>query len=154
MAKDILKESAIPAGAWAVIYCVATETFLFGKRSPAVNKGGTWNFFGGRVDRGELPRAALVRELAEEAGLKVKDEELIELHWVPGLSGDGSFVRDMHYYLLLLDSEFVPSLNFEHSDFRWFKHNELPAGFNRPTSIAIKGGILGKAKSMANKALE
>jgi 8-oxo-dGTP diphosphatase len=152
MEESIPNEGVSPAGAWAVIYCAVTETFLFGKRSAAVNKGGAWNFFGGRIDGGELPRAALTRELAEEAGLKIEPADLIELDCLPGKSGDGLFVRKMNYFLLLRDSEFAPSLNFEHSEFRWFKHDQLPTEFNRPTLLAIENGLLEKAKGMAVKA--
>jgi len=59
------KEHSQP-GAWAVIYCSATGKFLMGKRSSKVNNGGAWNLFGGRIDDGERPREALVRELDEE----------------------------------------------------------------------------------------
>ena len=51
-------------GAWAVIYCATTGKFLMGKRSAKVNKAGAWNLFGGRIDNGERPRQALVRDLS------------------------------------------------------------------------------------------
>ena len=68
MANERLKSSPRRAGAWAIIHCTTTDKFLLGKRSSAVNNGGAWNFFGGRIDRGEAPCRALLRELAEEAG--------------------------------------------------------------------------------------
>ncbi len=48
------------------------------KRSSKVNGGGVWNFFGGRIDSKENPRAALIRELSEEAGLSIKPKKLIK----------------------------------------------------------------------------
>lgn len=132
------------AGAWAVIYCAATGKFLMGKRSSKVNKSGTWNLFGGRIDSGERPKEALVRELDEEAGLSVKPRHLTKLHTVTRRLRPGQVGRDMHYYLMKTDREFSPRLNREHSDFRWFKAKQLPYKFNVPTWVAIKNGLLAK----------
>lgn len=132
-------------GAWAVIYCAATGKFLMGKRSSKVNKGGAWNLFGGRVDRGERPKEALARELGEEAGLTVKPRHLAKLHTVTLRFHASQIERDMHYYVIKAEREFSPRLNREHSDFRWFSAKQLPSRFNGPTSIAIKRGLLQKA---------
>ncbi|WP_346285301.1 NUDIX hydrolase [Zoogloea sp.] len=147
MAKDRVKPSSSQAGAWAIIRCADTGKFLLGKRSDEVNNAGAWNFFGGRVDRGEDPRRALVRELIEEAGLRVKEKQLIRLGRVSGGRDRDAGERDMHYFLLRLDQEIVPRLNREHSSFRWFKRRSLPARFNRPTIVAIRQGLLNKIKA-------
>ncbi|MBN9695747.1 MAG: NUDIX hydrolase [Zoogloea sp.] len=147
MAKDHIKPSSSRAGAWAIIRCADTGKFLLGKRSGEVNNAGAWNFFGGRVDRGECPRRALIRELIEEAGLRVKEKQLVKLGCVTGGRGRDAGDRDMHYFLLSVDQEIVPRLNREHSSFRWFKRKGLPARFNRPTVVAIKQGLLNKTKA-------
>lgn len=133
------------SGAWAVIYCSSTGKFLMGKRSSKVNKSGAWNLFGGRVDSGERPRKALVRELGEETGLSIKPRHLAKLHTMTRRLNSGQVARDMHYYVIKADREFSPRLNHEHSDFRWFTAKQLPSKFNVPTSIAIKKGLLAKA---------
>jgi 8-oxo-dGTP diphosphatase len=142
MAKERLNPSLRKAGVWAIIQCADTGKVLLGKRSSVVNNGGAWNFFGGRVDRGESPRTALLRELVEEAGLRVKEKQLVKLGQGRHRSGD----RELHYYLLRLEREVAPRLNREHSNFGWFKPGRLPARFNRPTTIAIKKGLLGSLR--------
>lgn len=139
------KEMLSQPGAWAVIYCAQTGKFLLGKRSSKVNKGGAWNLFGGRVDSGERPKAALVRELGEEAGLSLKSRELSKLDTVTLRQRSGRVMRDMHYFVVLANREFAPRLNREHSAFRWFKPKQLPSRFNAPTWVAIKRGLLEKA---------
>jgi 8-oxo-dGTP diphosphatase len=129
-------------GAWAVIYCAQTGKFLLGKRSSKVNKSGAWNLFGGRVDNGEGPKAALVRELGEEAGLSLKSRQLAKLDTVTVRQRAGRVARDMHYYVIQANREFSPRLNREHSEFGWFKTKQLPAKFNTPTWAAIKKGLL------------
>jgi len=143
MAKERSRQSPPRAGAWAIIYCAATDKFLFGKRSAVVSNSGAWNFFGGRIDRGEGPCSALRRELAEETGLRIKSKRLSKLSWIakPG-KGKRACGRELHYYLLTVDREVVPRLNHEHSGFGWFKRNSLPARFNRPTTLAIRRGLL------------
>lgn len=147
MTKERLKPPSLQAGAWAIIHCIETDKFLLGKRSASVNNGGAWNFFGGRLDHGEEPCRALMRELAEEAGLRIKQKQLIKLSHLAAARSRGTHSREMHYYLLTVDREVVPRLNDEHSRFRWFERHSLPARFNRPTTVAIKHGLLKKVKA-------
>ena len=48
----------------------ATE-FLLGQRAPGTFYPGYWEFPGGKIECGETPHAALLRELAEELGIAV-----------------------------------------------------------------------------------
>jgi 8-oxo-dGTP diphosphatase len=47
-------------------------SFLLGQRAPGTFYPGYWEFPGGKVERGETPREALIRELHEELGLQVE----------------------------------------------------------------------------------
>ena len=48
-----------------------TTEFLLGQRAPGTYYPGFWEFPGGKVEPGETPHAALVRELHEELGIEV-----------------------------------------------------------------------------------
>ena len=50
----------------------ADGSFLLGQRAPGTFYPGYWEFPGGKVEKGESPRDALVRELQEELGVTVQ----------------------------------------------------------------------------------
>lgn len=52
---------------------------LIAQRPPGKALAGLWEFPGGKVDAGEWPEAALIRELDEELGIKVKEACLAPL---------------------------------------------------------------------------
>ncbi|WP_066553149.1 (deoxy)nucleoside triphosphate pyrophosphohydrolase [Croceicoccus bisphenolivorans] len=49
---------------------------LMHRRPLAKHHGGLWEFPGGKVESGEVPEAALCRELAEELGIAVDSRDL------------------------------------------------------------------------------
>jgi len=68
--------------------------FLVGRRLPDVALAGLWEFPGGKIEPGETPEAAAVRECLEETGLRVEplsrypterydyDHDRVELHFI------------------------------------------------------------------------
>jgi 8-oxo-dGTP diphosphatase len=50
---------------------------LLQRRAPGRAMAGLWEFPGGKVDDGELPEAALARELHEELGIRVDAADLV-----------------------------------------------------------------------------
>ena len=60
----------------AVIYAASSMSqILIAKRPNHLHQGGLWEFPGGKVDQGESPRQALVRELQEELDINVTTAE-------------------------------------------------------------------------------
>ena len=57
----------------------ADNRVLVAQRPKDKQLGGLWEFPGGKVDAGERPEAALIRELAEELGIIVKEPCLAPL---------------------------------------------------------------------------
>jgi 8-oxo-dGTP diphosphatase len=56
----------------AVALVDADNRLLLAQRPPGKQLAGLWEFPGGKVDQGERPEEALIRELAEELGIKVE----------------------------------------------------------------------------------
>lgn len=52
---------------------------LLAKRPPGRPLAGLWEFPGGKVEAGEQPEEALIRELREELGLEIAKEDLTPL---------------------------------------------------------------------------
>jgi 8-oxo-dGTP diphosphatase len=58
-----------------------TGRFLVARRPLGRHLGGLWEFPGGRVERGETPIEALVRELDEELGVAAEVGEPMTFAW-------------------------------------------------------------------------
>src|SRR3569832_1724067 len=63
----------------AAALAAADRRVLLQQRAPGRAMAGLWEFPGGKVEPGERPEAALVRELHEEIGITVKEACLAPL---------------------------------------------------------------------------
>jgi ADP-ribose pyrophosphatase len=63
----------------AVALLDADNRILLGKRPEGKSMAGLWEFPGGKLEEGESPEAALVRELQEELGITTKENCLAPL---------------------------------------------------------------------------
>lgn len=99
-------------------YCEFENKILFLKRSPHKLQGDTWGIPGGKLDENETPRAAAVREVFEEVGLSLQEDDLEEIGemYIRGALNDYIFYRFRVRFLEL------PVLNVrleEHVEARW-----------------------------------
>jgi 8-oxo-dGTP diphosphatase len=63
----------------AIAFLDTTGRVLLAERPPGKSMAGLWEFPGGKVEAGETPEAALVRELHEELGVSVDLEKCFPL---------------------------------------------------------------------------
>lgn len=108
----------------ALIFCQSTNRYLFLLRNG--NKfDGTWGISGGKIEQDETVIAALRRELEEEIKLKLTNEKIIPLETYTAENNYFCY----HTFLIIIKSEFIPTLNNEHRGWAWTKIEDVP----RPT---------------------
>ena len=79
--------------AWIAVVAGALDNgdgrWLMHLRPEGKHHAGLWEFPGGKVDAGEMPAAALVRELAEELGIVCNSSDLMPCGFAetPGTEG-------------------------------------------------------------------
>jgi 8-oxo-dGTP diphosphatase len=66
----------------AVALIDSDDRVLVAQRPPGKPLAGLWEFPGGKIETGERPATALVRELAEELGIRVAEADLHPLTFV------------------------------------------------------------------------
>ena len=91
---------------------------LAARRTTPAGVAGRWELPGGKVEPGESPGAALVREIAEELGCTVTVE-----HWLEGEQPIGSTHLLRAALCRLTDGEPVPGP--DHDELRWLTCGQL-----------------------------
>lgn len=98
-----------------------TGRLLIAHRSDEVLEPNTWGTWGGAMDRGETPEAAVLREVDEETehnGPRLALPLAVFSH-------ESGF--KYHNYLVVVDEEFEPTLNWESQDYAWVGLDEMPS---------------------------
>ncbi len=97
------------------------DRILVMHRLPGGSVGGLWEFPGGKVDAGETPRDALVREWMEETGFSIKvGRELAR----GGFVHKSRRVQLIAYEVLLPDDAVEPEL-IDHDEWQWATLEEI-----------------------------
>ena len=104
----------------ALLYALDTKRFLFLHRAKGKHKD-LWGLVGGTNESGESPWRALQREIEEEIGI-VKVIKTIPLESF--VSNDNAFY--FHTYLGIVEKEFLPTLNNEHTGYAWVTFGKWP----------------------------
>jgi 8-oxo-dGTP pyrophosphatase MutT (NUDIX family) len=108
-------------GAGFILICPSTKRILLALR----NEGEPmWANFGGSVEKGETPLQCAIREISEEAGFI----ETQHFRMTSKKPIDISKYINFTYrcYLGVMSHEKEPTLNYEHSEFRWFTLDDIP----------------------------
>ncbi|MFF2275751.1 (deoxy)nucleoside triphosphate pyrophosphohydrolase [Agromyces sp. NPDC058126] len=127
--------SALRVVAAAVVHDGLT---LACRRASGRAAAGKWEFPGGKVEPGEGPRVALVRELREELGIEVEILELIDR----SSTRVGEVTIDLSTYAARLRTR-RPEQSTDHDLLGWFTPAELPqldwAAPDLPAVSALSG---------------
>jgi 8-oxo-dGTP pyrophosphatase MutT (NUDIX family) len=116
-----LVDSGHIEGVGTFIYCTATQRYLFLLRDSS-KYSGTWGLAGGKIDAGEQVLDSLHRELNEELGYDFTKTKVIPIEKFT--SDNNRFTY--HTFLIPIDEEFVPVLNYEHRGYCWVYLEDYP----------------------------
>lgn len=90
---------------------------LAARRTAPAAAAGRWEFPGGKVEDGETPEAALVREIAEELGVTIEVRR-----WLAGSAPIGTAYELTVAIADIVDGEPDP---VDHDEVRWLTADEL-----------------------------
>jgi len=110
-----------------------TNRFLFLLRTQG-KTAGTWGLVGGKKEPTDAtPYEALNREIAEEVGETPQIKKTIPLELFT--SNDQHF--QYNTYILIVEKEFIPTLNDEHSGYAWCSFDNWP----KPLHQGVKNSL-------------
>lgn len=113
-----------------------TQRFLLLQRTQG-KTAGTWGIVGGKKEPNDTtPFNALKREIEEEVGCIPEIIKAVPLELF--VSQDQNF--QYNTYVLLIEKEFIPILNKEHSSYAWCSYGNWP----KPLHLALKQSLNNK----------
>ena len=118
-----------------------THRFLFLLRTQG-KTAGTWGIVGGKKEPDDLTAYdILTREIKEEVGKTPTIRKVVPLELF--ISNDQQF--QYNTYVLLIDREFIPTLNEEHAGYAWCDFRQWP----KPLHQGVKTSL--SSRSISNK---
>lgn len=108
-------------GAGFLLVCPNTRRILLALRNDSEPR---WANFGGTVERQESSLQCAKREILEEAGFLEGNDYFIESKIPINISTYINFVY--RCYIATTRYEIIPTLNYEHSEYKWYSIDELP----------------------------
>lgn len=139
MATNSLNQKIICSG--GLFLSVETKRFLFLQRTQPKTEG-LWGFVGGKKEPNDItPFSTLEREIEEEIGKISEIRKIIPLELFE--SSDQKF--QYNTYVLLVNKEFVPTLNNEHSGYAWCSINQWPKPLHKAVKNSLNNRVI-KAK--------
>lgn len=115
-----------------------TKRFLFLLRTQG-KTAGTWGLVGGKHEpNDQSPYDTLLREATEEIGEPPSIKKVIPLELFT--SHDQLF--QYNTYVLLVDKEFIPTLNLEHSGYAWCDLYAWPKPLHKGVKTSLSNRII------------
>ena len=115
-----------------------TQRFLFLLRTQG-KTAGTWGLVGGKKEPTDnTAYDALTREIEEEVGKTPTIKKIIPLELF--VSNDQHF--QYNTYVLLVDREFTPTLNEEHSGYAWCNYENYPTPLHQGVKNSFTNKII------------
>jgi 8-oxo-dGTP diphosphatase len=100
---------------------IERDRCLVTQRSSSMREPLCWEFPGGKLETGESPEEALVREIAEELGLVIK----VGAHLGQGLGENSGQIVQLDVYLAQHDGGELHLV--EHADAAWIRADQIYA---------------------------
>jgi 8-oxo-dGTP diphosphatase len=136
---DTLTNAPVPVvGAAIVDDLTLPTTLLSGRRSEPPALAGGWELPGGKVEPGELPQDALLREIREELGVEIELGAL-----VPGPVGGAWPLGERYLMRVWLARVTVgePRPLEDHDQLRWLSKEELYVVGWLPADLPIMAAV-------------
>lgn len=100
---------------------------------------GTWGLVGGKSEvYDKTPLDTLNREIVEELGSNLKLSKIIPLDFYT--SADNQFKYGT--YVILVDQEFIPTLNKEHNGYAWCSLNKWPKPLHKGVQNSLNNKVI------------
>jgi 8-oxo-dGTP diphosphatase len=106
---------------------------LLTQRKAGTHLAGAWEFPGGKVEPGEDPRHALVRELNEELGIETSVEAIIDVTF----HRYAETAVLLLFYLVVRRRDSPDPRALDTAGFRWARADELDESAFPPADVAI-----------------
>jgi len=132
---DLALDEAMPAA--GVAFVTPLNHALFLRWAPGHPRAGEWAFPGGSVEARERPRDAAMREVGEETGWQLSDDD-----YLPLLNRNADHGADYWTFSHPIQNPFQPKLSNEHDAFEWRPMADPPAPLHPGVEHLLRAGYM------------
>ncbi|PIT87008.1 MAG: hypothetical protein COU33_00015, partial [Candidatus Magasanikbacteria bacterium CG10_big_fil_rev_8_21_14_0_10_43_6] len=100
-------------------HIVVGNELLFLKRAPGKDHPNVWSVPAGKIDPGETPDHALLREVEEETGIHLDQEHIVFFKSLYVMYADKNFLYHL-YGATLTKKPAVRVNHIEHTEYAWY----------------------------------